>query len=65
MSEELGEAIATILGLVVGGIILLTLAPELNSISMINLAAMGVLYLIGAVLGASLLIYGVVSSFTR
>lgn len=65
MSEELGEAIAAILGLVVGGVLLLTLAPHVNSISIIDLAAMGVLYLIVAVLGTVLVIYGVISSFTR
>lgn len=65
MSEELAQAIAAIVGLVFGGVILLTLAPELNSISMIDLAAMGVLYLIVAVLGALLLVYSVASSFAR
>lgn len=65
MSEELGEAIAAILGLVAGGVLLLTLAPHVNSISMIDLAAMGILYLIVAVLGTVLIIYGVMSSFAR
>lgn len=65
MSRDLGEAAVAVIGIAFGGVMLLKLAPHLNNVSMINLAAMGVLYLLVAVLGAILLVYGALKSLTR
>ncbi|MCU4971157.1 hypothetical protein OB955_00190 [Halobacteria archaeon AArc-m2/3/4] len=65
MSGEFGEAAVALLGIAFGGVMLLRLAPHLNQVSMINITAMGVLYLLVAVLGAILLVWGALISLTR
>lgn len=65
MSGDFGEAAVALIGIAFGGVMLLKLAPHLNQVSIIDLAAMGVLYLLVAVLGAILLVWGALTSLTR
>lgn len=64
MSEAIGEAAVALLGIAFGGVLLLKLAPHLN-VEVINLAAMGVLYLVVAVIGTIVLVYGALNSLIR
>lgn len=59
MLSEIGEAARAVLALAVGGIILLTLGPSLNQVSVINLTALGVIYVFGAIVLALILVYSV------
>ncbi|WP_188979029.1 hypothetical protein [Halocalculus aciditolerans] len=65
MSDELGEAIGAILGLGLGGVLLLKMATQLNSTGPVNFTFWGSIFLLGAVLGAVLLVYGLIGSVTR
>lgn len=65
MSDNIGEAVGAILGLTFGGLILLEMASQWNSSGPVNLKAWGVLFLIAAIIGALVLVYGVFSSLMR
>lgn len=65
MSGDIGEPAVGLLGIAFGGVLLLKLAPHLNQMSIIDVTAMGVLYLLVAVLGAILLVWGALTSLTR
>ena len=65
MTGEFGEAFGAIAGIAFGGFILLMLASELNSITPINLAAWGVLYLVAALVLTVVLIVGAIRMLMR
>jgi len=65
MSNDLGEVVGTLLAMAFGGIVLLKVAQELNSNGPINLEALGLLYLAGAIVGGIVLVYVIVWSLIR
>lgn len=65
MSNDLGEALATIGGMILAGYILLKLSEGLDNPTAGNLESWGMLLIIIAVIGGILIIWGVVSSVTR
>lgn len=65
MSGKLDEAVGAVMGMLFGGIFILIMASELNSISMINFTAIGFIYIFGAIIAATLLVYGAFASLVR
>lgn len=63
--SDLGEAPGAILGLVVGGIILISFGKELESTSYINLEFWGVVYVIAAIVLAIVVVVAGVSALLR
>jgi len=65
MSTQFEEAVGSILAIIFGGVILLKMAPALNSTSTINLAAWGTAFLFVGITCVVLLTYGMFKSLTN
>lgn len=65
MTGDFGEALEAIMGIAFGGLVILMIAPQLNSVTSVNLVAWGVLWLIAGIGGGLLLVYSAVRAFTR
>lgn len=63
--SDLGEAPGAILGLVVGGIILISFGKALESTNYINLEFWGVVYVIAAIVLANVVVVAGVSALLR
>jgi esterase/lipase len=62
MTAEFGKAIEGILGIAFGGVILAMLAPHLNSITIIDLSAMAMVFFLAAIALTAVLTYAAVHS---
>jgi threonine/homoserine/homoserine lactone efflux protein len=62
MSEEISEAMGTILGLIFGGLVLLVISAELNTSTSAIIEKWGVLFLIVAFAGAVVIVYTLIEN---
>lgn len=60
--SDIGEAFQAVLGLAFGGVIFLMFGSALNSTSLIDFGFWGVIYLLGAIVLAIILVVGVLGS---